>query len=150
MAYNTAMAHTPQTYANHVRLDSAFHFFLLPVLFVNLIVAVVYLVRGPGFLTAWLALLSVAAIVAVLKIRLYPLKAQDRIIRLEEQLRFARVLPEPLRGRCGELTEAQLVALRFAPDIELPALVEQVLAGGMKGRDIKKEIRTWRPDYFRI
>jgi hypothetical protein len=65
-------------------------------------------------------------------------------------LRLAQLVPAPLRGRIGELTESQLVALRFACDAEVPALVEKALAGNMRNRDIKQAIVTWRPDYFRI
>jgi hypothetical protein len=85
-----------------------------------------------------------------MKLRLYPLKAQDRIIRLEEQLRLFQLLPQGLRGRCVELNEAQLIALRFAPDAEVPALVEKALAASLSQRDIKQAIVNWRPDYFRV
>jgi hypothetical protein len=87
--------------------------------------------------------------VAVFKIRLYALKVQDRLIRLEERLRLAQLLKEPLRSRVDELTEAQLVGLRFAAAPELPALVEKALAG-MTRSDIKKAVTNWRPDYFRV
>jgi hypothetical protein len=82
--------------------------------------------------------------------RLYPLKAQDRIIRLEERLRLEKVLSAGLVRRTPELTEAQLIALRFASDSELPALVEKVLGAKMSARDIKKNIVTWRADTFRV
>ncbi|MGH9663814.1 MAG: DUF6526 family protein, partial [Bryobacteraceae bacterium] len=97
-----------------------------------------------------LVVLTIAGVVAVFKIRLYALRAQDRIIRLEERLRLAKLLPEALRDRAGELTESQLVALRFASDEEVAALVEQTLANQWKNAEIKKAIRMWRPDYFRI
>jgi len=87
---------------------------------------------------------------AVLKIRLYATKNQDRIIRLEERLRLATLLPDALRPRIGELTESQLVALRFASDAELPVLVEKTLAGKLSNKEIKTSIASWRPDYFRI
>ena len=79
------------------------------------------------------------------------LDAQDRLIRLEERLRLSEILPEDLRGRIGDLKEGHLIGLRFAPDDEVPDLVRQILDGKLKGRkDIKKAIKTWRPDYYRV
>jgi hypothetical protein len=107
-------------------------------------------IRNPGLSAGWFVVLALAAAIAVVKIRTYALKAQDRVIRLEERLRMAQLLSEPLRRRTGELTEAQLVGLRFAPDAELPALVEKALAGKMPQREIKQAIVNWRADYFRV
>jgi hypothetical protein len=94
--------------------------------------------------------IALAALVAVFKIRLYALRVQDRVIRLEERIRLVSVLPEPLRSRIGELTGAQLVALRFASDAELPSLVERALQEKLSRADIKKAVVNWRPDYSRI
>ena len=145
MAENTA-----QNYKNHTRLDPPFHLFLLPVSGINVIVAIWNLWQNPSFGSGWFLVLSLAGVVAVLKIRMYALKAQDRVIRLEERLRLAQLLNEPLRGRIGELTELQLIALRFACDAEIPALVEKALAAKMPQRDIKQAVVKWRPDYFRV
>lgn len=141
---------TPQTYANHARLDPPFHLFLLPVAAITIGVAIYYVIRSPGFLSAWMVVLAFAFAVTVLKIRLYSLKAQDRIIRLEERLRLAALLSEPLRSRICELSEDQLIALRFAADAEIPALVEKALSSRMPAAEIKKAVVNWRPDYFRI
>jgi hypothetical protein len=139
-----------QTYANHTRLDPLYHALLLPVSAINVGVAVWLLIRNPGLISGWFLVLAVAGVVAVLKLRMYALKAQDRIIRLEERLRLAQVLPERLHGRISELTEPQLIGLRFASDAELPALVEKILSGGMSQKEIKQAIASWRPDYFRV
>jgi hypothetical protein len=72
------------------------------------------------------------------------------VIRLEERLRLSTLLDEPWRARIAELTEGQLIALRFAPDEEVPGLVQKTLASTLQPGAIKKEIRNWRPDYFRI
>jgi hypothetical protein len=144
------VAETAQSYAKHARLDPPFHFFVLPVAGINAIVAIWNLVRNPGLAEGWYVILALAGAVAVVKIRTYALKAQDRVIRLEERLRLAQLLPDPLRARIGELTESQLVGLRFASDAEIPSLVARALAGNMRQRDIKQAVTNWRPDYFRI
>ena len=141
----------PQTLANHVRLQPPFHFFVLPVAATALILAVINVVRNYESLAAWaLTLLALAFTVAAPMIRINALKAQDRVIRLEERMRLASVLNEPLNSRIGELTEAQLIALRFCPDAELPGLVTKALQSKLSGRDIKKSIVHWRADDFRV
>jgi len=141
---------TTQTLANHVRLHPPFHFFLAPMSLVLLVLTIVNVVRNSGQLEAWILLLiGVMMPVAILLIRINPLRAQDRLIRLEERLRLGSILAEPLRSQIGQLTEAQLVALRFASDAEAPGLVERALKGMAPG-DIKKAIVTWRADVFRV
>lgn len=144
------MPEAQQTFANHRRNDPPFHFFVLPVSFISVIAAAVQFFRFPGFGSGWLLIVAAAAVVAVFKIRLYALRVQDRLICLEERLRLISVLPEPLRARIGELTVAQMIALRFASDAELPGLVEQALQQKLSIGDIKKMIANWRPDYSRI
>jgi hypothetical protein len=143
-------AEKAQTYANHARLDPLYHFFVLPVAGINVLVAIWNVYRNPGLGSGWFVVLALAGAVAVVKIRLYPLKAQDRVIRLEERLRLAQLLPDRLRGRIGELTESQLIGLRFASDAEVPALVEKALSSKMAQKEIKQAIANWRPDYFRV
>lgn len=144
------MAQKEQSFANHTRLDPVFHRVLFPVAVLFVIAAIVQTVRSPD----WWGVVRIAgaiwAVVLTLKIRLYALKVQDRLIRLEERLRMAQLLPESLRGRIGEFSEAQLIALRFASDAELPTLCERTLAGNWDQKEIKKSIHTWRPDYWRV
>jgi hypothetical protein len=142
--------HAEQNYKNHARLDPLFHFFLLPVAGINVFAAIWRLWQHPSLTAGWFVILAIAGAVAVFKIRTYALKAQDRVIRLEERMRLAQLVPAAQRSRIGELTERQLIALRFACDAEIPSLVERALAGNMPARDIKQAIVTWRPDYFRI
>jgi len=140
----------PQNFSNHTRYDPPFHFFVLPVFAITLIATIVHLVRRPGLHSAWLVVVMIAAIVAIFKIRLNPLKVQDRVIRLEERLRLATLLDPALRPRIAEFTESQLVALRFASDAELPALAARALNEKLSAPDIKKSIQHWRPDYWRV
>jgi hypothetical protein len=90
------------------------------------------------------------AIVLMFKVRLYALRVQDRVIRLEERLRLSQLLPESTRARIGELSEGQIIALRFASDVEVPGLVQQTLDGKWDQKQIKSAIKDWRPDYLRV
>ena len=141
----------PQTYANHVRFHPPFHYFLAPATFVLMILTIVNVVRHIHRLDAWILLvIGILAPLGALLMRLYSLKVQDRLIRLEERLRLQALLGEPLRSRIGELTEAQIIALRFASDGELPGLVEKALSSKMSNADIKKAVVNWRADTFRV
>jgi Family of unknown function (DUF6526) len=140
----------PQTFANHARFDPLYHFFVLPVFAISVIAAIVCFLMRPSLRSGWLFVVSVGAAIVVAKLRSYSLRVQDRVIRLEERLRLTTLLPEPLRSRIPELTEGQLIALRFASDAEVPKLAERVLSEKLSGADIKKAIQTWRPDYWRI
>ena len=145
------MAEVPQTYENHTRWHAPFHFFLAPVMLTNFVIAVVQLVRDPGLERGWWVVVSAALVVLTALVRLNPLKAQDRVIRLEESLRYYQVLPEDLARRAASLTTAQTVALRFAPDEELEGLVREVLEGRLtKPDDIKRAIKGWRADTLRV
>ena len=115
-----------------------------------LISAIVNLVRNFGWPSVFLVVAAMWAFGATFKIRLYALKVQDRVIRLEEQLRLAKLLPESLKSRVCELTEDQLIGMRFASDGELSGLVEKSLAGKWSRKEVKQAIQTWRPDNWRV
>jgi Family of unknown function (DUF6526) len=140
----------PQSFANHARFDPLFHFFAIPVFGISVIVTVVHFIMHPSLRAGWIFVVSVAALVSVFKIRVYALRNQDRTIRLEERLRPMTLLTEPLRSRIPELTEAQLIAIRFAGDAEVATCVESALAHKLSRADIKEAIQSWRPDYWRI
>lgn len=145
----------PQNFQNHGRIDPSFHWFLVPAATLLLFVAVYIFIgavrSGQDRRLALVLLLAVVwAIVAMFKVRIYALKVQDRVIRLEERLRMEKLLPPALGARVYELTEPQFVALRFGSDAELPALVEKTLAGNLPPKAIKQAIQTWRPDYWRV
>ena len=144
------MAET-QTYATHRRWIPYFHFFVLPVLALNVLVQIYYLYRNFAVWAIWDLVVSAALIALALATRNMATTAQDRIIRLEETLRLQRLLPPDMRGRIGELTTGQLVALRFCSDEELPELTRGVFGGELKSReDIKLRIKNWRPDTLRV
>jgi hypothetical protein len=145
------MAERAQTYGTHRRFIPQFHFFVLPVLFAQVVLKAVQLVRDPTASTAWLLIVAVALLVGIYTARPMALRAQDRIIRLEESARLGRLLPADLRGRIGELTTRQFIAIRFAPDDEVPDLTRRVLDGELESPgDIKRAIRNWRADHLRV
>ena len=139
-----------QSYANHAKYDPSFHFFVLPVLLINVIVIAYELFRFPGMLGTWLLVMALVLLVMASRMRSYATHLQDRIIRVEERLRLTTLLEEPLRSRIGELSGSQLVGLRFASDAELPALVQRVLDEKLTRADIKRAVTSWRPDYSRV
>lgn len=143
------MERTPQNFANHAKFDPPFHFMLLPIVLVTLILTVINVVKHYEDLSPWiLLLLTFAVILAGFKARIYPLRVQDRLIRMEERQRLASLCGGS--SKIANLTESQLVALRFASDAEVPGLVEKALSQNLSNTDIKKAIVNWRPDYFRV
>ena len=140
----------PQTFANHTRFDPPYHFFVIPVLAITVLLTIWNLIQNASFYSAWMVVVALALVVLAFKCRLYALKVQTRVIRLEERLRLATLLPESLRAKIPQLTEGQLVAMRFASDAEIPGLVEKALAASLRNTEIKKAIVNWRPDHFRV
>ncbi len=141
----------PQSATNHARTIPVFHYFALPVVFINIVVAIIMAVRSPSLLAAWGVFVAAALAVGVLFGRVHALSAQDRVIRLEETLRMQRVLPADMQGEISQLKRFDFVALRFASDAELPELVKRVRAGEFaKPLDIKKAIKNWREDHLRV
>jgi len=141
---------TPQTYANHRRLEPLQHFILMPILLITWIAAIWIGIKHPNLHTIWMAVLGFALLMVAIQVRSYALKVQDRVIRLEETLRMQRLLPADLAGRIGELNPKQLVGLRFASDAELVDRVREALDEHLDGEAIKKRIQSWRPDTFRV
>ncbi|MFN0177379.1 MAG: DUF6526 family protein [Gemmatimonadales bacterium] len=145
------MSDTPQTYKNHTKIVFGFHRVASLLLLLLLIWSVRSVILAPSLDSA--ARVATVVVLGLLfwYARTFPLKVQDRVIRLEEQLRLARVLPEEMRSRISSLTMGQYIALRFAPDGELPDLVRRIIAGDLATPDsIKQAIKDWRPDHYRV
>jgi hypothetical protein len=143
----------PQNYKNHTRFHPPFHFFVLPILLLNFFFAIWALIRhwpNHAHLFSWWIILSIVLFMGFGLTRSYALKAQDRIIRLEEKLRFTALLPADLLARSQALTVRQIIGLRFASDAELPALVKRALDENLTEKQIKQAITSWRPDYLRV
>ncbi len=141
---------TEQSYATHRRLDPLYHFVLATLYVTFFVLATRALWKGTGVSTGALFILSLGLLIHWLKTRAYALRVQDRVIRLEERLRLAMLLPEELRARVADLSPSQCVGLRFASDGEVADLVRQTLNENLDSNEIKKRIKTWRPDHFRI
>lgn len=140
-----------QNLKNHMRFVPSYHFFALPVFGINFVWSL-YKLRFLGFSFGGIfgVLFAAALVVLALRARLFALAVQDRLIRLEERLRYERVLPEELRWRADELSKDQFVSLRFASDDELPAMMKKVLDEKVTSRKaIKQLVKNWRPDYLR-
>ena len=143
----------PQNFKNHTRYDPAFHFFLIPLLLLNFIFCIYITIHDwPRFehTHLWWIVMAVVFFVIAGLTRGNALKVQDRVIRMEERLRLAALLPAADRAHIDELSIKQLVALRFASDAELPALVHKTLTERLEPKAIKQHITTWRPDYDRV
>ena len=138
-----------QNYGNHRRYYPWHHFVVQPILGINFFVEIRRLVEEPSPSRWWAVILAMGLLLLSLTARAMALRAQDRVIRLEESIRLSRLGV----GQAGidSLKPGQLVALRFAPDDEVPDLIRRINAGElMKGEQIKKSIRVWRPDYLRV
>ncbi len=139
-----------QTYASHRRLDAIYHGLLGTIYLAVLVIAGVFFKRQADLAGLWRVLLALGLLLHWLKTRSYALKVQDRVIRLEEQLRMARLLEPGLLARAAALRPGQLVGLRFASDQELPERVQEALDENLDNEAIKRRIRSWRPDTFRV
>ncbi len=140
-----------QNYKNHVRWHAPQHFVLTPILLVNFIYAIVRLIQEPNIDRAEFLLLAIGLVIMGVLVRINSLRVQDRLIRLEEKIRYEKVLPANLLPQTENLSRRQINALRFASDRELPTLIERVLKGEFQKPDeIKRAVTDWRGDYLRV
>jgi len=140
----------PQNLKNHGRVDPPYHMVSTAVLAVNLFIVLCLAWKTPNVFTGWLIILSIAVFIPFMKLRTYPLKVQDRVIRLEERLRLQALAPVEWHAQIYKLNEDQLIALRFASDDEVVELAKQALEGNLDRKQIKERIKTWRADDFRV
>lgn len=139
-----------QTFANHTQFTPGYHYVTAPLGLIFLGWSVQRLLANPGMDTAYMLVGALALNGAITMLRLSALRVQDRVIRLEERLRLARVLPADLQPHIESLRPSHLIALRFADDAEVADLVRKVLAEpGITPKAIKQQVRHWRADHFR-
>ncbi len=140
-----------QSFANHARMVPGFHYVTGPLTMAFLVWSIRHAMTAQTLDASAQMIGAFALLGNFWYTRSFPLKAQDRVIRLEEQLRLTRLLPEGLRSRVDELSARQLIALRFASDGEVPELVNWVLAEKVTdAKLIKARIKSWRPDFHRV
>ncbi len=139
-----------QTYKNHAKFVPLFHFVALPLLILNLVWSARVALRAPSMGNIVPVTTAVALLVVAFFARVFALKVQDRVIRLEMRMRLRELLPVALHPRITELTAGQMVALRFTSDAELPELVQTVLRDRITDRKaIKLMIKDWTADDHR-
>ena len=135
---------------NNGRFDPPYHFFLAIVSIATVVISIVYAVHHTCFYSIWLVVVAVAAFIALFRMRQYPLKVQDRVIRLEERIRLQALAPSEWHTQIYRLSEDQLIGLRFAADDEVVELAKQALEHNLTRKQIKERIKTWRPDNWRV
>jgi hypothetical protein len=143
----------PQSFQHHARFDPPFHFFIAPLLLLNVIFTIYVAIHtwpNHSLVHLWLIVLSIVLFGMAGIFRGYALKNQDRLIRLEEQLRLADLLPEDQLSFIDALTVDQFIGLRFASDAEVASLAQRAVAENLNRKQIKQLITTWRPDNQRI
>jgi hypothetical protein len=139
-----------QSFKSHAKFVPAFHYFVVPVLLINVINSVIRAYHSFNYEHAFGVVLALALLTLAFVARTFALKVQDRVIRLEMRLRLRELLPADLQFRILDFRPGQLVAMRFASDAELPTLARKVLDENLTDqRSIKSQIQSWQPDHLR-
>jgi len=139
-----------QNYSNHGRFVPLFHFFTLIGTLVLLIGSIVNLVKSSGSNLYDATLIVFGALLLMLTAfyaRVFSLKAQDRAIKAEENFRHYLLTGKPLDSK---LTVRQIIGLRFASDEEFPELAKKAVDENLSEKDIKKSVKNWKGDYYRV
>jgi hypothetical protein len=145
------MSEPVQNFKNHVKFVPAFHFVAVPLLLVNFFWTVRIAIATPTTGAVIAATTALALVIVAFLARIFALKAQDRVIRLEMRMRLRELLPSGLHSRIMDFTTGQLVALRFAGDAELADLAQTVLRDGITNqKQIKLMIKDWKADHQRV
>ena len=144
------MAARQQTFANHAKVVPAYHYFTFGLIAVYFLYRIYLAVTAASLANGMGVVAATALLMVFFWARIFALRVQDRVIRLEMHLRVLNLAPD-LTPRFGEFTINQLCGLRFASDAELPALVRDVLAGNLATQKaIKARVKNWQGDYLRV
>lgn len=140
-----------QSFSNHTRWYPFGHFFIAPVLLLNLAYQAYALYKNYEYSHVWLLVMSFMLVCMHVAARLQALKAQDRVIRLEERLRYRELLTPELARKASELPAGMIIAMRFASDAELREIAEAAVAGKFESsKALKQAIKSWRADHHRV
>jgi hypothetical protein len=144
------MADRTQSYQHHTRNFPLFHFVAFPILALNFLNSLRHLYYSPYRATVWEVVVAFGLVALALPARVMALTVQDRVIRLEMQLRLARVLPADMHPLIATLKRGHFVALRFASDQELADLVRDISDGRLTTpKEIKMRVKNWQADWLR-
>lgn len=145
------MGDSAQSYKAHRRFLPPYHFFVLPVLAINVFVQLARLYQFRSLYHLWMLLVSLALVGLALMARVMALTVQTRVIRLEERLRLQKLMPAEDYAEIAMLKPGHLVGLRFASDEEAPELARRCAAGALNSSgDVKRQIKNWRADHLRV
>lgn len=142
-----------QNYKNHIRFYPPHHFVFYPVMLILLGTSIYFIIADENLRTIWIfiSILILAIILISFMLRQhYALTLQDRIVRLEIRYRYFTITGERLELLENKISDSQLFALRFAPDEELPNLVNKAILENLSSTQIKKSIQNWRADNHRV
>lgn len=142
-----------QNYKNHIRFYPPHHFVFYPVMLILLGTSIYFIIADENLRTIWIfisILILVIILVSFMLRQHYALTLQDRIVRLEIRYRYFTITGERLELLENKISDSQLFALRFAPDEELPSLVNKAILENLSSTQIKKSIQNWRADNHRV
>jgi hypothetical protein len=135
-----------QNFRNHARYVPLFHFVMLGIIVALIILSIINIFHGVNLSSVMFVLMGLSSLIGFAKIRRFPLAAQDRAIRAEENLRYFSLTGKLFDSR---LTLQQIIALRFASDDELVDLTDKAVKENLSNKDIKQAIQKWKADHHR-
>ena len=145
------MANDSQNFSNHSKFVPGYHYVTLLLAAIFVVLSVKRLIANAGADSVYFLIGALALVGTTWYARTFALQAQNRVIRLEERLRLARVLPADLQANADAITPSQLIGLRFASDGDVVELARKAIANpAMTAKEIKMQIKNWRADHYRL
>jgi L-cystine uptake protein TcyP (sodium:dicarboxylate symporter family) len=135
-----------QNFKNHARYVPLFHFVMLGIIIAVVVLSIINISSGINLSSVMFLLIAISSLIGFFMIRRFPIAAQDRAIRAEENLRYFSLTGKVFDSR---LTLQQIIALRFAPNDELVSMADKAANENMSNKDIKQAIQKWKADHHR-